>query len=333
VSAPGPTILETMEDPALFGPWFTPVASWRPWQAVLAGLFGLPMAEGLFALYRQLTGRRTAPTTPAREGWFVVGRRGGKSRIMALIAVYLACFRDYRAILAPGEKGTVMLLAADRRQARVLMRYVTGMLDGVPMLAQLIVARTAESVTLSTGIVIEIHTSNFRAVRGYTCVAALLDEVAFWPTGDESANPDHEVLTALLPAMATVPDALLVGASSPYARRGLVFEKHRGHFGKDGDPGEHDDGHGDRARGRVPTGHAGRVGAHRDDVAGARPPPRQGPVGGRARGTREGPPGRRSRRRRARRRRPRDGGLEGRAAGPPAGDARLVVASEVPHRR
>ena len=215
MSTTGPTILETMEDPGLFGHWFTPVTSWRPWQAVLAGLFGLPMSESLLALYRQLTGRQTAPTTPAREGWFVVGRRGGKSRIMALIAVYLACFRDYRAILAPGEKGTVMLLAADRRQARVLMRYVTGMLDGVPMLAQLIVARTAESVTLSTGIVIEIQTSNFRAVRGYTVVAALLDEVAFWPTGDDSANPDHEVLNAVLPAMLTVPDPLLVGASSP----------------------------------------------------------------------------------------------------------------------
>ena len=136
MTPPGPTILETMENPALFGPWFTPVAPWRSWRAFLAALFGLPLSEPLRVLYQAHTGRTTPPTGPAREAWMVVGRRGGKSRIAALVAVYLATFRDYRAILAPGEKGTVMLLAADRRQARVLMRYVTGLLDGVPMLAQ-----------------------------------------------------------------------------------------------------------------------------------------------------------------------------------------------------
>jgi phage terminase large subunit-like protein len=232
VTTPGPTILETMEDPALFGPWFTPGAPWRSWRAFLAALFGLPLSEPLRMLYQAHTGRTTPPTTSAREAWMVVGRRGGKSRIAALVAVYLATFRDYRAILAPGEKGTVMLLAADRRQARVLMRYVTGLLEGVPMLAQLIVARTAESVTLSTGIVLEIHTSSFRAVRGYTVIAAILDEVAFWPTGEESANPDVEVLNALLPATATVPEALILGLSSPYSRRGLLWEKHRTHYGR-----------------------------------------------------------------------------------------------------
>ena len=33
----------------------------------------------------------------------VVGRRGGKSRILALIVTYLATFRDYTSYLTPGE--------------------------------------------------------------------------------------------------------------------------------------------------------------------------------------------------------------------------------------
>ena len=33
--------------------------------------------------------------------------------------------------------------------------------------------------------------------------------------------------------MLTVPGALLLGISSPYARRGLLFEKYKQHFGKD----------------------------------------------------------------------------------------------------
>src|SRR5262249_12555318 len=85
-----------------------------------------------------------------------------------------------------------------------------------------------------SGIVIEIHTSNFRAVRGYTIVAAICDEVAFWHD-ETSANPDVEILNALRPAMATVPGALLLCISTPYARRGALGETYRDHFQKDDD--------------------------------------------------------------------------------------------------
>ena len=54
-------------------------------------------------------------------------------------------------------------------------------------------------------------------MRGYTVVAAICDEVAFWRSED-SANPDVEIVAALRPAMATVPEPLLLGISSPYAR-------------------------------------------------------------------------------------------------------------------
>ena len=48
-------------------------------------------------------------------------------------------------------------------------------------------------------------------------------------------NPDREILAALRPAMSTVPGALLLGISSPYARRGVLFDAYRRHWGKDGD--------------------------------------------------------------------------------------------------
>ena len=63
---------------------------------------------------------RANPPEPVREAWFQVGRRGGKSRVASVVAVFLACFRDYSGVLAPGECGVVMVLAADTRQARVI---------------------------------------------------------------------------------------------------------------------------------------------------------------------------------------------------------------------
>jgi hypothetical protein len=85
----------------------------------LHALFGIPMSGDDRALYERCTGRTDVPDGGAREAWLVVGRRGGKSMVLALIAVFLACFCNWAPFLSPGEGGTIVVLAADRRQARV----------------------------------------------------------------------------------------------------------------------------------------------------------------------------------------------------------------------
>jgi hypothetical protein len=67
-----------------------------------------------------------------------------------------------------------------------------------------------------------------------TCVAALADECAFWMS-DDSANPDVEILNAVRPALATT-GGPLIAISSPYARRGALWETYKRHYGADGDP-------------------------------------------------------------------------------------------------
>ena len=95
-------------------------------------------------------------------------------------------------------------------------------------------AETADTLDLDNGVTIEIQTASFRTIRGRTVVAALCDELAFWRMSDDSsANPDTEIIAALRPAMATVPRAMLLKASSPYGRRGALWNDHRRHFGKD----------------------------------------------------------------------------------------------------
>ncbi len=128
-----------------------------------------------------------------------------------------------------------MVVAADRRQARVVFRYVAALLDESPLLAQMVERRTRESLTLSNRVTIEVHTASFRTTRGYTIVGAVADEIAFW-RAEDSANPDTEILNALRPAMATVPGSLLLAISSPYARRGALWQAHRDHHGREGDP-------------------------------------------------------------------------------------------------
>jgi hypothetical protein len=116
----------------------------------------------------------------------IVGRRGGKSRILALVAVYLACFRGYNQFLAPGEVATIGILTVDKGQARAIFRFVLGLLKAVPMLERLIVRRDVETIELSNRVVIEIGVASFRSTRGYTYAAILCDELAFWRSDETS---------------------------------------------------------------------------------------------------------------------------------------------------
>lgn len=228
-------IIQAMRDPKLFGPWFKNPDDWQAWRVFLATLFALPLDDAERAIFANCTARSVPPADPCKEAWLACGRRGGKSFIMALTAVYLATFRDYRPYLAPGERATVMLIATDRKQARVLVRYIGALLRDVPMLALMLERETAESFDLTNRVTIEVATASYRSIRGYTLAAAILDEIAFWPT-DDAAEPDRAILDALRPAMATLPGAVLLAASSPYARRGALYDAHRRYFGNDGAP-------------------------------------------------------------------------------------------------
>jgi hypothetical protein len=79
---------DTLDHPQIFGPHFGG-ASWQPWRVFLKSLFALPLTDDELAVFQHHTERSTEPTDPFREVALVVGRRGGKSRILALIAVYL----------------------------------------------------------------------------------------------------------------------------------------------------------------------------------------------------------------------------------------------------
>ena len=191
-------ILAALDDPALFAPHFRG-DTWQPWRAFLAALFALPMDDAALALYRLHTSRNDAPVVPFKEAALIIGRRGGKSRVLALIAVFVATFRDYAPHLAPGEVATIAIIAVDRRQARSIFRFTQGLLKAVDMLAGLVEDETSDTIRLTSRVQIEIATASFRVTRGYTFAGVLADETAFWRS-DDSANPDQEIINAIRPA-------------------------------------------------------------------------------------------------------------------------------------
>jgi hypothetical protein len=225
-------ILKAIDDPIIFGNWFRDHSTWRAWRAFLSVLFALPLDADQLALYTEFTGRQTPPTTPVAESYLICGRRAGKSAVLALVAVYLAIFRSYKQHLAPGEVATIRIMSSDRDQSRTILRYIGGLLRGNPQLAKRIIRETSESFELNNRVVIEVGSASFRATRGYSFAAVLCDELAFWRS-DESTNPDVEILRAIRPGLMTIPDSKLLIASSPYARKGALWDAFQRYYGKD----------------------------------------------------------------------------------------------------
>jgi phage terminase large subunit-like protein len=176
---PKVSLRKALEDPQLLGSVLDG-PSWHAWRSLLLAAMGEELKPDELETFKQFTGREAAPESRVDELWCVIGRRGGKSRAMAALAIYLAGLCDYSDKLARGEKGIVLLIAPDMKQAKVALNYAEGALESTPLMKQLIVSRTAETLTLTAGITLEVRSASFRRIRGSTCVAVLADECAFW---------------------------------------------------------------------------------------------------------------------------------------------------------
>ena len=227
------TMRQALEDPNLLGA-LMPGPSWAVWRALLIASRGEPLTSAELALFTARTGRSVAPTEPCNEMAFIAGRRSGKTVAAACYSVYLAALCDHQHALTVGEHAVLLFLAQSQRTAKVAFQYACGLFEETPLLRQLVVNRTNDTIELAGGVDLEIRPASFRGLRGVTAVGVIADELGYWYS-DDSANPDVEVLAAVRPALATTGGPLLM-VSSPYARRGELWEVYRQHYGPDGDP-------------------------------------------------------------------------------------------------
>jgi hypothetical protein len=226
-------ISEALRDGNLLGAALGDITSWRTWCTILKAAFAEPLSDQERELFAQLAGDRSPPSRRVRELWCgPIGRRSGKSRMAAAIACHVALLTDHKR-LAPGETGVVAIVARNREQAGVVFGYVKGFLQASSLLAGQVENFGRDEITLRGGIRIGVITNSFRSSRGMTLLAVIGDEIGYWD--DESlARPDVETFRAVLPSL-IASGGMWVGISSGYRRSGLLFEKHRDHFGRDND--------------------------------------------------------------------------------------------------
>ena len=124
------TVRQALFDPNLLGNALTG-ETWAGWRTLLLALAGEALEPGELEIFTKLTGRTTSPTEWVRQFYGIVGRRGGKSRAMGVLTAYLATLCKW-PMLVPGERGVVLVIAPDQRQAAGILGYALGALKSHP---------------------------------------------------------------------------------------------------------------------------------------------------------------------------------------------------------
>lgn len=71
----------------------------------MKSLFALPLDESELALFQKCTARTRSPAEEPKESATIVGSRGGKSKMAALVGAFTAAFIDFKPYLSTGERG------------------------------------------------------------------------------------------------------------------------------------------------------------------------------------------------------------------------------------
>ena len=148
-------------------------------------------------------------------------------------AAFEAALSGREKALSPGEIGLVAVVSPTRFQSRVVRTYVRAVFDSTPILKGEIVDEGREGFTLKNGV--EIHTlvGDFRTVRGFSLLCAVVDEICFFHLAEEGkVRSDTELIAALRPGLSTTKGRLLA-IGSTYAERGWAYLAWRKHFGND----------------------------------------------------------------------------------------------------
>jgi hypothetical protein len=227
------TLDRALSNSRLLGAALGNLSTWVTWRACLKAAYAEPLTAAEREAFDKVAGGRQPPTRKVKELATVISRRGGKGRAAGALAAYESALVDHAAHLAPGEVGVVACISPTREQAKIVQRYALGYFETSPVLRDEVADVTADEIRLHNGNVICTLANDYRTLRGRTLLLAILDEASFL-RDESSTTPDIEAARALLPGLSTTRGMLAI-LSSPYRRNGLLFQRYRDHFGRDGD--------------------------------------------------------------------------------------------------
>jgi hypothetical protein len=153
------TMRRALGDPNLFANVFEG-ESWAKWRVWLIACAGEKLTDAERVNFKEMTGRDREPEQLIEEGYFIAGRRSGKTRAHAVMSTWLSALHDHSGVLAPGERAAMLIASATQKQATKAFAFVRGIFMSVPLLKKMVIKETADTLSLDNGVDIEVQTAS-----------------------------------------------------------------------------------------------------------------------------------------------------------------------------
>jgi hypothetical protein len=212
-----------------------------PWRSVCAAMDGQGLEGEDLDAFETVAGHRSPSTSGYSEVVAIAGRRAGKSEKGASRGVYVGIVEgdEHMRFLPSGTVGYFAVVSRTMRQsvqnfqsARAMVERhaeLRAHLDGDPL-----ESLTGGTMKFKSGVAFTCMPMSKASIRGYTIVGAVVDEVGWWATSDESPEADDEVISALRFGMLRptgAPPRRLLVMSSPGPKEGYLWDAYQ-HWGK-----------------------------------------------------------------------------------------------------
>jgi hypothetical protein len=173
---------------------------------------------------------------------FIVGRRGGKTTLAAMLAIYCSIITNWKPFLHKTPFATVLILSHSREFSDEVLEIVRTLIEQSPVLKRLVNTtkkNTASTMNLSVPFIvadkivysrvqIKVGAASSKTTRGIAACAVICDEIAFWNLDENMKETDEKILRAVRPAMKQFGKrAYLFKLSSPGIKQGVLYNEHQ----------------------------------------------------------------------------------------------------------
>ena len=199
-------------------------------------------------IYKFMTGKPYIPGLKESEKTIinmidlVVGRRGGKTTLSAMLAIYCAITTNWKPYLRKTPTAHVLILSHSRDFSDEVLDLIRTLIEESPILSRLInkkTKNTASTMNLVMPFVVEgkiqrsrvtikVGAASKKTTRGTAACAVLCDEIAYWNLDENLKETDVEILKAVRPNMKQFGrKAMMIKLSSPGIKQGVLYGEYQ----------------------------------------------------------------------------------------------------------
>jgi hypothetical protein len=172
----------------------------------------------------------------------IVGRRGGKTTLAAIVAIYSTIKVNWTPYLTKTPVATVLVLSHSVDLSEEILDILKQLVESSELLNRLrnlkkknttkifhlkipFLKEDGESVEWSQ-VRVKVGAASKKTTRGSAVCTLLCDEIAFWNLSEEAAEPDHEIIRAARMSLLQFGEhGTIIKMSSPGIKQGVLYDE------------------------------------------------------------------------------------------------------------